>query len=285
MTATVARHSFPTEHAAEGLAVLTRSAGRLIGGLEDPPSDLGDALRLTLTLAKSHCLLDPESGELSTWEAWVTAMQTGSALFAAATSGEASVTCRIADKDRTLPTAGTHRYADAGAWLTAFYLAAVCREKERLTALCRIPLSLLHAADNQYDEYVYAWVDTLQTYWLGGSGLGRKLVAAVDGTDPSVIPTADHELTGKIIYPPMELFHRIIRGDNDGFNRALLEALQWHKEYWSDEDRALQSTGLVALAPLAMACFAHDADFPIEVRSEYLPKYLLERAWAGEFPT
>ncbi|MEU9718244.1 immunity 49 family protein [Streptomyces sp. NPDC047976] len=285
MTATVTRHSFPTEHAAEGLAVLTRSAGRLLGGLEEPPTELGDALRLTLTLAKSHCLLDPMAGELATWEAWVTAMQTGSALFVAATTGEESVTCRIADEDRVLAARGADRQADAGAWLAAFYLAVVCREKARLTALCRIPVSLLRGAGDPYDEYVYAWVDTLQTYWLGGSDLVGKLVAAVDGTDPSVVAIADHEVTAKILYPPMELFHRLVREDHDNFNRALNEALRWHKDYWSDEDRALQASGLVALAPLAMACFAYDAGFPVEVRSEYLPKYLLERAWAGEFPT
>ncbi|MFJ3879140.1 immunity 49 family protein [Streptomyces sp. NPDC090077] len=285
MTVTVSRHWFPTEHAAEGLAVLTRSARRLIGDLEEPPSDLGDALRLTLTLAKSRCLLDPEAGELATWEAWVTAMQTGSALFAAATAGEESVTCRIADKDRVLTVMGAHRQADAGAWLAAFYLAVVCREKARLTALCQIPISLLREAEAPYDEYVYAWVDTLQTYWLGNSELVSKLVAAVDGTDPSVVTIADHEVTAKILYPPMELFHRLVREDHDNFNRALNETLRWHKDYWSDEDRALQASGLVALAPLAMACFAYDAGFPVEVRSDYLPKYLLERAWAGEFPT
>ncbi|ESU48014.1 hypothetical protein P376_4005 [Streptomyces sp. HCCB10043] len=39
------------------------------------------------------------------------------------------------------------------------------------------------------------------------------------------------------------------------------------------------------MAPLAMACFALDAGFPVEVESDYLPKHLLQRTWIGEFPT
>jgi hypothetical protein len=198
---------------------------------------------------------------------------------------EDSVQCRIADKDRTLRATGHQRYADPGAWLTAFYLAVICREKDRMTALCQVPVSLLRESDAPYDEYVYAWVDTLQTYWLGGSGLGGKLVAAVDGTDPAVITIADQDLMAKILYPPLELFHRFVRQDHDGFNRELGEALQRHRDYWIEEDRAIRASGLVALAPLAMACFAYDAGFPIEVESEYLPATLLGRNWCGEFLT
>ncbi|MFF8787787.1 Imm49 family immunity protein [Streptomyces sp. NPDC015125] len=48
---------------------------------------------------------------------------------------------------------------------------------------------------------------------------------------------------------------------------------------------AFQISGLVALAPLAMACIAHDAGIPIEVESEYLPAVLIKCNWCGEFPT
>jgi hypothetical protein len=265
--------------------VLEENASRLVDGLEADSTDLGDALGTTLTLAKSHCLLDPEAARLPTWESWVTAMQVGSAVFAAAVASEEHVGCRIADKDRMLRATGPQPYVNAGAWLAAFYLAVVCRERDRITALCRVPVSLLRESGSRYDEFQYAWIDTLQTYWLGGADLGAKLVAAVDGTDPAAAAVADPETAAKLLYPPMELFHRFVRQDHAGFNRALTDALQGHKGYWSEESRALQSTGLVALAPLAMTCFAYDAGFPIEVKSEYLPIALVERSWVGEFPT
>ncbi|WP_141310485.1 immunity 49 family protein [Streptomyces spinoverrucosus] len=263
--------------------MLHENALELIDGLEERSTRLGDAQRTTLTLAQSRCLVDPRASIFPTWDAWVNAMQVGSAVFAAATTAQDHVQCRIAHKDRTLQATGPQWYVNPGSWISAFYLAVVCRERDRITALCEVPLSLLRENGSQFDEYHYAWIDTLQTYWRGGPDLGSKLVAAVDGTDPAV--ATDPETAGKLLYPPMEMFHRFIREDNAGFNRALASALQWHKEYWTEESRAFQASGLVALAPLAMACFAHDVGIPIEVESEYLPATLLGRNWLGEFPT
>ncbi|WP_407549091.1 immunity 49 family protein [Streptomyces sp. Pv4-95] len=283
MVSIIPRPPLPTENAEEGLAVLQENSQELIDGLEERSTRLGDTQRITLTLAQSRCLLDPRASIFPTWDAWVNAMQVGSAVFAAATTTEDHVQCRIAHKDRILEATGPQWYVNPGSWISAFYLALVCRERNRITALCQVPLSLLRENGSQFQEYHYAWIDTLQTYWLGGPDLGPKLVAAVDGTEPQVV--SDPETVGKLLYPPMEMFHRIIRKDNAGFNRALTNALQWHKEYWSEETRAFQASGLVALAPLAMACLAHDAGIPIEVESEYLPATLLGRNWCGEFPT
>ncbi|MFE6769821.1 Imm49 family immunity protein [Streptomyces fimicarius] len=50
-------------------------------------------------------------------------------------------------------------------------------------------------------------------------------------------------------------------------------ALLPHKEHRSTEpDIADSRHDWGALAPLAMACFARDAGFPIEVESDHLPK-------------
>ncbi|MEU3709959.1 immunity 49 family protein [Streptomyces catenulae] len=283
MVSIIPRHPFPTGNAEEGLAVLQENAQELIDGLEAGSANLGDALGTTLTLAEAHCLMDPQASLFPTWDAWVNAMQVGSAAFAVATTAEDHVQCRIAHKDRVLQATGPQWYVHPGSWITAFYLALVCREKDRISALCQVPISLLRENGPHFEEYHYTWVDTLQTYWRGGQDLVPKLVAAVDGTDPQAV--ADPETVGKLLYPPMEMFHRFIRKDAPGFNRALANALQWHKEYWSEESRAFQISGLVALAPLAMACLAHDAGIPIEVESEYLPTALLGRNWCGEFPT
>ncbi|MFJ3832067.1 immunity 49 family protein [Streptomyces sp. NPDC090046] len=263
--------------------MLQEDADELIEGLEERVTRLGDALTTTLVLAKGRCLLDPQAAFFPTWDAWVKAMQVGAAVFATAAPPGETVQCRIAHKDRTLQTTGPHWYTAPGTWLDAFYLALVCRERDRITALCQVPLSLLRE-NGRADDHVFAWIDTLQTYWTGGPELSHKLVAAVDGTAPEV--ARDPETAGRLAYPPMEMFHRILRNDQAGFNQALATALQWHKDYWSSEEsRAIDAAGLVALAPLAMACIAHDAGITIEVESEYLPAVLVTRNWCGEFPT
>ncbi|MET9320875.1 immunity 49 family protein [Streptomyces sp. NPDC003038] len=283
MVAIIPRHPFPTGNAEAGLAFLEESAEAWIGRLDGRSTALGEALDSTFIVAQARCLMDPRGAIYRTWDAWVTAMQVGSAVFAAATTTETHVQCRIAHKDRTLEATGPQPYVTPAAWLTAFYLAVVCRERDRITALCRVPLSLLRENGGVSQEFEYAWIDTLQTYWLGGPDLGQKLVTAIDGTDPET--ASDPETVGRLFYPPMEMFHRIIRDDHAGFNRALTAALQWHQEYWTQEGRSELISGLVALAPLAMTCFAHDAGIPIEVESDYLPTVFVTRNWCGEFPT
>ncbi|MGW1658782.1 immunity 49 family protein [Streptomyces atratus] len=75
-----------------------------------------------------------------------------------------------------------------------------------------------------------------------------------------------------------------MRNDAAGFNEALNDALRRHKEYWTaDEDRTQNIEGVVAIAPLAVACLAKANGIPIEVESGYLPSALLDFAWRGEF--
>ncbi|MCR8579112.1 immunity 49 family protein [Streptomyces sp. Isolate_219] len=112
--------------------------------------------------------------------------------------------CRIAHKGRTLQATGPQWYVHPGSWLTA-----------------------LRENGSHFGEYDYAWIDALQTYWLGGQDLVPKLVAAVDAADAEAVD--DPETVGKLLYPPMEIFHRFIRKDQDGFNKALANALQWPK--------------------------------------------------------
>ncbi|MEU6578357.1 immunity 49 family protein [Streptomyces sp. NPDC046805] len=250
------------------------------------PSTFNTALNRALANAKSQCALDPRAARIETWEAWVTTMQIGSALFRAATSPEPAVECLISGKPRTIPFTGPQPPANAGNWLTAFYVALVCRERERLTELGEVPISLLRESGAVYDEYIYDWVDALQTYWKQGPALGDKLTAAVNGTNPEVLQVSDRSLTLRVLYPPLNLFHRLLRGDGERFDVELVKALEWHQEYWTaDESTAAQVSGLVALGPLAMACLAHDGDIAVEVESGYIPKYLLEGSRVGDFPT
>ncbi|MEV5948972.1 immunity 49 family protein [Streptomyces sp. NPDC051993] len=286
MTFSVSRHEFPAADAEHRAQLLDKSVRRRIETLEEEPDNFSLTLNTSVLAAQTHCGGDPRAALLPTWEAWVTAMQVGSALFASATSTEDAVECRIADQVRTIPVTGPQPYTDAGNWLTAFWLAIICREQGRLAQLANAPVSLLRESGAVYDEYIYAWVEALQKWWKEGGELGELLVAAVAGTDPDALDVADRDLVLKIQYPPINLFTQYLIQDAEGFNEALFDAMQWHREYWTaDDERRKSSSSLVALAPLAITCLAYDADLPIEVESEYLPKHLIEHSWLGEFPT
>ncbi|WP_406839344.1 immunity 49 family protein [Streptomyces sp. AHU1] len=257
-----------------------------IDGLERYPDSFGMAFSSAQSTAQLHCLYDPTANKSETWEAWVAAMQVGSALFASATAPEGTtVECMIAHKKRTIPACGVKHFANAGTWLEAFWLAVICRDQARMTQLCNVPIELLRASGAVFEDYIYDWVDALQTYWLERPGLGEKLVAAFDGTDPDTLRFVDREMMLKVLYPPLNLFYRFIGQDPDKFNEALVQAVELHKEYWTAHEDDGSLTGDVALAPLAIACLAFDAGRPVEVESEYLPENLLDRSWLGEFET
>ncbi|MFI9806671.1 immunity 49 family protein [Streptomyces sp. NPDC052301] len=255
--------------------------------LERYPSSFGLVFSSALHTAKTQCSIDPKAELLETWESWVMAMQVGSALFSSATAPQGSTAeCMIAHKVRAIPAVGPKHFTDAGTWLEAFWLAVVCRDQARMTQLCQVPIETLRASGAVFEEYIYDWVDVLQTYWLERPGLGEKLVAAFDGTDPDRLRVIDREMMLKVLYPPINLFYRFISQDPGKFNEALVQALELHKEYWTaDPEREESGDGDIPLAVLGVTCLAYDAGRPIEVESEYLPEHLLKRSWLGEFPT
>ncbi|WP_330238848.1 immunity 49 family protein [Streptomyces sp. NBC_00525] len=287
MTVVVTRHDLQGEVDTEALA--NRLSERLveeINDLEESAALLDFTFGSSILGFRARCAIDPRASKVETWEATVNAMQVSSALFAASMVNEGTVECRINRKLRTIPAAGPLSMADAGNWLSAFWLAVICRDQERMTQLSEIPLERLRSPQGQYDEYIYHWVDTLQTWWLRGPGLADKLIATIEASDPSVARIAPRDLMDGILYPPINLFYHYVRQDRDGFAPALADALKLHKAYWTlTEDRAADIDGSIALGPLAIACLAHDADFPLDVESDYLPKHLLQRSRLGEFPT
>ncbi|OKJ00565.1 hypothetical protein AMK18_18185 [Streptomyces sp. CB01249] len=287
MTTVITRHDLRGRADTEALA--NRLSERLIEEIDDLEES---AALLDFTVGSSilgfhaHCAIDPRASKVETWEATVNAMQVSSALFAASLVTEGTVECRINRKLRTIPAAGHMGTADTGKWLSAFWLALICRDEARLTQLSEIPLERMRSPQGQYDEYIYHWVDTLQTWWLRGPGLADKLIATIEASDPSVAQIAPRDLMDGILYPPINLFYHYLRKDQDGFAPALADALKLHRAYWTlTEDRATDVDGSIALGPLAIACLAHDADFPLDIESGYLPKHLLQRTWIGEFPT
>ncbi|MBC3987370.1 immunity 49 family protein [Streptomyces sp. AC563] len=271
----------------EIVRMVEESFAEEVKDLENSPRMFGLTFESATGRADLYLLSDPTAERVETWEAWLAAMQVGSALFAAATApADSLVPCRIAEKVRSIPASGPQHFTDAGSWLTAFWLAITCRDQARMTQLAQVPLSLLRDSGASYDEYIYDWVDSLQTYWLETPGLEEKFVRAFNGTDPDAAPIAGRELMLHILYPPLNMFFRFLERDAVAFNEALVQALQLHKKYWTaNEERTETTDGTVALGPLAIACLAYDAGMPIDVESEYLPRHILDRTWVGEFDT
>ncbi|MDL2078905.1 immunity 49 family protein [Streptomyces sp. GXMU-J15] len=282
MTEYISRHELPAVDAAPFSARVAERVDRL----EESAQRIDYAFLSAVMALRAHCVRDPRAAEIETWEAAVTAMQLGSTLFAVTGVSEGTAECRINHKVRRIPAVGPMSSADAGNWLTAFWLAVICRDTQRMTQLCEIPLDRLLSPPGAYDEYIYSWVDTLQTYWLRRPGLVEKLTNTLQMSHPDVARIAPRDLLDGVLYPPIHLFSRLIARDWDGFASGMVDALKLHQAYWTlNEDRASDIDGSIALGPLAMACWAYDGQVPLGVESDYLPKHLIEHSWLGEFPT
>ncbi|GLX18831.1 immunity 49 family protein [Streptomyces lavendulae] len=234
---------------------------------------------------QSRTLVDPTAAELTTWETVVDAAQLGLALFRTAGMAEGTTTqCRIHHAMRTLPATGPNHAARSSAWLQAFWYAIITRDQPKMTELCELPIDVLRAAGADHDDFLYHWVATLQAYWLKRPELVEELTATFDRSHPDVAVIAGREYIQHIAYPPINLFYKFLRKDEEGFHTALLAALELHKQYWTaTPERAGDIEGRVPVAVLAIACLAYDGGIPVNVQSPYLPEHLLKRSWLGEF--
>ncbi|MDG4856975.1 immunity 49 family protein [Streptomyces sp. T-3] len=280
----IPRHDFSTGALAQILQHAEARIEEELEDLEENPEWFSMALLSAPSALDWRCAGDPKADKLETWKACVTAIQIGHALFVSARATTPTVECQVG-VDKRVFRSGAAPWAHAGNWLTAFWLSCVCRERERTDDLCQVPVSLLREAGG-FDAYIYDWVEALQAYWRKQPELGDKLLTAVDGTDPEALRPRSRRGVLHLMYPPMNLLTQLVRGDQDKFTASLGKAVEWHKDFWTrNEELARDTDGLIALGPLALACLALDSGFMVEIDSEYLPKYLLDGGWVGEFPT
>ncbi|MEV7501382.1 immunity 49 family protein [Streptomyces sp. NPDC093018] len=229
MTVTISHHSSPGPDDEGYAASLGDDVLEDVQDLEEFPGSFDLMLSTALLHVQARCAVDPRAAKLETWEAVVTATQISSAVFAVTGVSEGTVQCRIAQEVRTLAAIGPRDYADAGNWLTAFWLAVIRRDQKRLTLLCEVPLDQLRSSGGSYDEYVHHWVAALQAYWLQRPELDDELTQAFQGSHPDAARVAPRALLENILYPPINLFYRFLRQDGPGFNQALVEAVELHK--------------------------------------------------------
>ena len=100
---------------------------------------------------------------------------------------------------------------------------------------------------------IRTWTEKLlEARWLQPLWDRSGVSTALQGTDPETTGTSS-ELMLKILYPPINLFHRFLHNQRAEFNDALAEALELNKEYWDtpEEGRNYLPTGSLPLGPLA----------------------------------
>ncbi|WP_168200768.1 immunity 49 family protein [Allokutzneria sp. NRRL B-24872] len=217
-----------------------------------------------------HLINDEHGAWIHTWDSLTLAMQAYYGIFVRAMRpGETSV--RLRDDAVLLPATGATPHTNADTWLKAMYLSMICRDRNRVNDLLRVPEELRRSTGTDHDEAVHEWVKVLYGYWYGGYSMSKSSLEAVPQDDD-------------LLYPTAELFYQISEDDQTGFTDSLARALERHRRYWTRTDElAKEPEGFFALAPLALANRAVDSGWlRVTVRSSYLPLTLLNGGRIGE---
>jgi Immunity protein 49 len=185
----------------------------------------------------------------------------------------------------SFPQTGPRSYSDSGRWQEGFYLGAACREKHVLDSLVLKSTEIMGypKASEGVDEHRHLMVDALKSFYNPESPIEvskEKLRAAIAAVDIDKIHPLTLDATINLVLPEMELLGCLLEGNADHFNESLADALECHKKHFSsDEQLSGDPRGFITIGPLGLACIAYDSGFSIEVESDYIPKYIIEKQY------
>jgi Immunity protein 49 len=254
-----------------------------LGYLTIKPDNLTSVLSKAISYAGYLSVLEPTSPEL--YRAFNIAAHATRCIFLLADlSIKEEYDLFVGEGDPfRFPQTGPTTYSDSPRWQNGFYLAAACRHKSILDSLLAAPTAIMRHPKSRegINEYSHLMVDALKSFYNPEVSIEEAGLQLRDMTDATAEDRIIPELidgTINIALPAMELLTCLLDGNPDNFNESLADAIRCHKKFWSsDEQMAGDPRGFIALAPLGFACIAYDLGIPIEVESEYLPRYILTK--------
>jgi hypothetical protein len=164
------------------------------------------------------------------------------------------------------------------AWHKAWYGALMSRDEESLAALATISDDVLRAATTGMDEFVYAWKAALIAFREDPRSALPHIERAVGLTAEDQIRISQKQAAARegTIYA---MLAPLAAGHTAEFQPALVAALEAHKKFWGTKGNRQRPAGWLAWGPLALCCLARDQGVPVNVDSDYLLPYLIERRW------
>lgn len=281
----VERHQIDTGFAATNAPALAASFERNLPKVERNASRLTSLLDIAQMRLGNQCAVDPSADKLDTWVSFTHATQVSSAIFASATARTDQVECLIDQQFISVPATGPSTASDPARWQTALWLSVICRDHERIRALCDVGEDTLRTDSDTFDDFVYAWIAALQTYFRGELGEVSGLIQETTRLLSPNLATKTHPaLLDNIVRPQLLLFLQLVGNDETKFNGQLQEALEAHRTFWTADAKArTNAVGYLSLAPLAFTCVARDLGLNVSVESDYMPANLIKGSWITEF--
>jgi hypothetical protein len=161
-------------------------------------------------------------------------------------------------------------------WKLAYDACMLLRDMDGLRFLATIPEEVFEKSNNRASAFDLAYYRFMAHFFNGGKNTGALLIDAMEeGGKPQSNPTRT-KFVDLVRIPELQLMEDFVLGDSAAFNNDLYDALVSHKKYYGTSENGFATPGWIALPLLSACTLASDGKkFPIEVESEYLPKWLI----------
>jgi hypothetical protein len=159
-------------------------------------------------------------------------------------------------------------------WRTGVLAAVVTRNTDALDMLTSIRFEDLLRITYRPPAWFEAETRALQSLFRREAEASDRLLEAMELARSDRM---DQDWPRDIVAPEMELGIRALARDSEKFDAAMLNAIERHHDYYENDGKD-DLLGQLALAPLGLCSFAHDAGVTTTVESDYTPRWLIERS-------
>ena len=183
---------------------------------------------------------------------------------------------------------GDFEIADA-LWIEAYELSLILRDYKSISDLVKVTKEdISYSKNNNYIYYTFFEIvynyntDKSAAIDLSELNLYAQKIFGKDIQEPSI--KAFQDPFTYMLYLKALIFNDVVQNDNEQFNKHLLDAVKYHKAFWSQK-RGLNRgethlceipEGFISLPLTALCSMAFDKGMKIEVESDYIPKYLYD---------
>lgn len=182
-------------------------------------------------------------------------------------------------RGRERPTALTPRLL-----VQACHAALAARDRIALDLFAQVPLDRIARQPPAAEERAYGLTHArgLQALLRGDTDGNQLLLQAIQGCNDRGLAPAARDYAQFLVSPEIEL--TLLHRDPDaaGFDQALHNALVLHRRYWAEiqanpgVSQDSDPAGFIALGPLAWAAMRHDQGLSVGIRSDYLPRGVVD---------
>ena len=166
--------------------------------------------------------------------------------------------------------------ASEGNWMLGYMAALAARKMDVVRSFCAIDLDVVRQSEGTVGGRYSALFSTfLQRLFQKGEPHGKNLLAAANEIKADAMPEPTYDYALHIDGPLIDMFVPLLSDDKEDFNAMLIQALEYHKKYWSREQKNIVG-GLVSLPITALAVMAKDYGFHVDHTSDYLLQFLID---------